>query len=71
MDVADRFVDTLTKRFPMLEESPQAGRLRNDIESGVRSFPVGAYVIYYRPNPRTGIVIARVIHGSRDQVAAW
>jgi toxin ParE1/3/4 len=70
-ETADRLIDTLTKSFPMLAAMPSAGRVRDEIESGVRSFPVGAYVIYYRPRPRSGILIARGIHGSRDQAAAW
>jgi plasmid stabilization system protein ParE len=40
-------------------------------EPGLRVFPVGNYLIYYRKAPRGGILIARVIHGMRDQESAW
>jgi toxin ParE1/3/4 len=69
--VADRFVDAITERFVLLAGMPDMGRSRNEIEPGLRSFPVGDYLIYYRRRPRGGIVISRVIHGKRDQARAW
>ena len=44
--------------------------IADDIEQGVRVFPVESYLIYYRIH-RGGISIARVIHGMRDQEGAW
>jgi len=41
------------------------GRLRDELADGLRSFPVGRYVIFYRPIPK-GIEIVRVLHGARD-----
>ncbi len=55
----------------MLARMPQAGRLREAIDPGVRSFPVGEYVIYYREIEPGGIMIARVLHGRRDQRASY
>jgi len=40
VDTADRFIDTLTNRLPMLAEMPEAGRSADEIEPGVRVFPV-------------------------------
>jgi toxin ParE1/3/4 len=37
---------------------------------GLRSHPVGNYVIYYR-EMKTGIEIVRVIHGARDVAKAF
>jgi len=69
--IADRLIDSITSRFPVLARMPQAGRERNDIEPGVRSFAIRKYVIYYRKARKSGIVISRVIHGERDQKHAW
>ena len=42
------------------------GRARDeDLRSGLRSFPVGEYVIIYRILDED-ILILRVLHGSRD-----
>ena len=70
VDTADRFIDTLTNRLPMLAEMPEAGRSADEIEPGVRVFPIENYLIYYRISPGW-ISIARVIHGRRDQETAW
>src|SRR6266404_7774296 len=71
LETADRFVDSLTARFPMLAAMPEMGRARDEIEPGLRSFPVEKYVVYYRRRPRGGILISRVIHGMRDQMRVW
>ena len=66
IEVAGRTIDEITCRFPMLAGMPGAGRLRPELDSGVRSFPVDDYIIYYRTQ-RKGILISRVVHGKRDQ----
>ena len=45
------------------------GRLRPELGAGVRSFTVEHHVIDYRQD--ADILIARVLHGRRDQAAAW
>jgi toxin ParE1/3/4 len=45
---ADRAVDEIVERLMMLAHNPRAGRLRDEIDPGVRSFPAGAYIVYYR-----------------------
>jgi len=66
---ADRLIDAIIDRFELLAEQPRMGRLRPEFGEGVRSFTVENYVIYYR-HERDGVV-ARVLHGRRDQIAAW
>jgi hypothetical protein len=57
----------ITETFPLFARTPEAGTRRDEIEPGVRGFPVGKYMIYYRTiGPH--VVIARVIHGMRDHV---
>jgi plasmid stabilization system protein ParE len=42
------------------------GQLRTEFTTGqYRSFSVGSYVIFFRPTT-DGIMVARVLHGSRD-----
>jgi toxin ParE1/3/4 len=49
----------------MLAEHPFVGRPRPEFGQGVRSFPVGNYLIFYTPS-QNGIDVARVIYGGRD-----
>ena len=66
---ADRLIDAIIDRFDLLAEQPRMGRLRPEFGSDVRSFTVENHVIYYRHDVE--ILIARVLHGRRDQAAAW
>jgi toxin ParE1/3/4 len=66
---ADRLIDAIIDRFELLAEQPRMGRLRPEFGSGVRSFAVENHVVYYRYDE--DVLIARVLHGRRDQVAAW
>jgi len=43
---------------------------RPEFGVGVRSFAVENYVIYYRQEG-DDVLIARILHGRRDQIAAW
>ena len=62
---ADAFIETIDQKFHILSEQPKMGRLRDELEEGLRSFPVGRYIIFYLPLPQ-GIEIVRVLHGARD-----
>jgi len=66
---ADRLIDAIVDRFEFLVEQPRMGRLRPEFGAGVRSFTVENHVIYYRHDG--DVLIARVLHGRRDQAAAW
>jgi toxin ParE1/3/4 len=66
---ADRLIDAIIDRFELLAEQPRMGRLRPEFGPDVRSFTVENHVIYYRHDVE--ILIARVLHGQRDQAAAW
>jgi toxin ParE1/3/4 len=66
---ADRLIDAIFDRFELLAERPGSGRLRPEFGPGVRSFIVENHVIYYRHEG--DVLIARVLHGRRDQAAAW
>ena len=65
---ADRLIDEIARRLWLLATHPDAGRARDDIAPGLRSFPVKSYVLYYRTSDQ-GVLVARVLHGKRDQEA--
>ncbi|MBA4391679.1 MAG: type II toxin-antitoxin system RelE/ParE family toxin [Syntrophus sp. (in: bacteria)] len=59
---ADAFIDLLDRKIRALAQRPNMGRAREELGSGLRSFPVDRYVIAI---PK-GIEIVRVLHGARD-----
>jgi len=65
VEIADRFVDSLTTRFFLLASYPRAGRERDDRGPGMRTFPVGEYVVLYRIDG-DDVLIVRVVRGTRD-----
>jgi toxin ParE1/3/4 len=66
VEIADRFIDSITDRFYLLSRSPYIGRRRDDdLRPGLRSFPVGRYVIIYRIE-NDDVVILYVLHGHRN-----
>lgn len=62
---ADAFIETIDQKYKALAARPNMGRQRDEIEEGLRSFPVGRYVIFYRPIAE-GVEIIRILHGARD-----
>ena len=62
---AHHFLNALEETCELLAEHPLIGRLRQELGEGIRSFPVGNYLIFYTPAP-DGIDVARVIYGGRD-----
>jgi toxin ParE1/3/4 len=62
---ADTFIDRIDQKFRTLAQRPLIGRLRDESAADLRSFPVGRYVIYYRPLSN-GVEIVRVLHSARD-----
>lgn len=70
VDVADRVTDEVISRFWLLGEFPNAGRASDEIAPGVRCFPAGNYLIYYRK--RTSVAeILHIFHAARDQKRAF
>jgi toxin ParE1/3/4 len=66
LDIADRLIQSITDRFFLLACHPHAGRSRDDdLRTGLRSFPVGEYVIIYRVEGQD-VLILHVVRGSRD-----
>jgi len=70
LTTADRLIDDIVQRLELLSEQPTIGRIRREFGIGVRSFTVENYVIYYR-HEGDDVLIARILHGRRDQIAVW
>tara|TARA_B100000378_G_C17914672_1_gene367488 strand:- start:162 stop:458 length:297 start_codon:yes stop_codon:yes gene_type:complete len=66
---ADRMLDRIEQKLLMLADHPHAGRERPEIAAGLRSFPVGNYVIFYRIEP-DALTVVRVLSGYQDSDAA-
>ena len=64
-EAADGFLDLLKQHFQLLGSTPHAGRTREELRTGYRSFPVGEYLIFYRVNNKV-VEIMHVLHGRRD-----
>jgi len=67
---ADRFLDRIHESCLALADYPQMGSSRNELKTGLRSQPVGNYLIFYFPL-EDGVDIIRVLHGSRDIETLW
>jgi toxin ParE1/3/4 len=66
IEIADRLIDSITERFLLLTRNPRLGRRRDEeLRPGLRSFPVGEYVIIYRIEGED-VLILHVIRGSRN-----
>ena len=63
---ANRLIDSITGRFWLLGQHTQVGRRRDhDLRPGLRSFPVGEYVIIYRIVGDDALIL-HVMRGNRD-----
>ena len=65
VEIADRLIDSITERFLLPANYPNIGRRRDDdLRPGLRSFPVGEYVISRLQDE--DVLILRVLRGSRN-----
>ena len=64
-DAADKLIATFDQKLALLADFPGVGQARDDLIPGLRSLPVGSYLIFYRPRD-DGIDLVRVVHGSRN-----
>ena len=62
---ADRVVDAITERFYLLGQYPRVGRVRDDLRPGLRSYPVGEYMVIYTIK-ESAAVILHVFPARRD-----
>jgi toxin ParE1/3/4 len=60
---ADRLLDRLNETAMLLAETPDMGVVRPELSEGLKSFPIGNYVLYYRLKL---LELVRVLSASRD-----
>ncbi len=70
LEAADRILDVIDRRCSLLAQHKKMGRARPELSPELRSFPVGRYVLYYRPEAE-GIELVRVLDGARDVEALF
>jgi toxin ParE1/3/4 len=64
-DIADQVVLGLQSACDEIAAFPEAGRSREGIRPGLRSFVTRPYVCFYRPG-EDGIEVIRILHSARD-----
>ena len=64
-DAADRLLRRIDAKLNLYAEYPRMGTTRDSVARGLRSFPVGNYVVFSRIVP-DGIELVRVIVGEHE-----
>ena len=62
---ADRVASRIYDAEERLADFPELGRLRPELLTGLRSWAVGDYIIFYRTTS-DAVEILRILHGARD-----
>ena len=65
VEQADRWIDKLDQSLHLWATQPMMGRERKELAPGLRSLPLGRYVVFFAPL-KDGIDVVRVMHGSLD-----
>jgi len=66
ISAADQMLDQIDAEALRLLDQPLMGRERNELASGLRSWPTSTpYILFYFPN-EDGVVVARALHHARD-----
>lgn len=62
---ADSFIKELEELFYTIVKTPNIGKSRNELLDGLKSFPIGRYIIFYRIH-LNAVEIVRILHSARD-----
>lgn len=65
LEAAARYIRQIRQKCMLLGQNPQIGKRRDALLPGVRSFPAGQHMIFYRI-AGTGVQVLRVLHGAQD-----
>jgi toxin ParE1/3/4 len=58
-------IDHIESTLKIIASGPGMGRKVEELAQNLRSFPMGSYLIFYRPI-EDGIELIRVLHSARD-----
>lgn len=61
---ADRLLKRFDEEINLLSTQPHSGKDAAALSDNLRFWPVGKYLIFYRPSAE-GIQVVRIIHGAR------
>ena len=61
--LADQKIAEILDKFPMLSQFPNMGKNRDELQIGLRSFPIKPYIIFYI-QIYEGLEIVRIFHQS-------
>jgi len=62
---ADTMLARFTEKLERLADNPLLGSARPELRSGLRSFAVGNYILFYAAE-EDGIMLYRILHAARD-----
>ncbi len=65
LSFADSTLAKLESKFQLLTQFPSSGKVRDELLAGLRSYPAGDFVIFYRLVEKR-VEVVRVLHGRRD-----
>lgn len=65
LSFADSTLAKLESKFQLLAQFPSSGKVRDELLAGLRSYPAGDFIIFYRLVEKT-VEVVRVLHGRRD-----
>jgi toxin ParE1/3/4 len=68
--VVSRLLEHFDDRIRQGGRNPEMGQLRLELGEDVRAITCGSYVIYNR-SQKSGVLILRILHGSRNIDEAW
>jgi toxin ParE1/3/4 len=63
---ADTFLTKLDVACELLSVHSGIGRLRPEFGEGIRSFPIGNYLVFYVSASQEEIIVVRVLYGGCD-----
>lgn len=61
----EAYADRLYATLDELTHFPGMGRARDEVSPGLRSYPIGQHVAFYRATDDE-LIVVRIVHGRRD-----
>jgi toxin ParE1/3/4 len=70
LDAGDRFVAAFNQKCQYLTQFPNLGKHYPHLQPSLRGISLNQYIIFYQTVP-DGIIILRVVNGSRDLLSLF
>lgn len=69
-EAASRLLDRFNRVVRTISMQPNIGKAATELAPNLRVFPIGSYLIFYRPI-KNGVEIVRLLHSARDITAEF